>query len=70
VEEAENSLPFKGRVNAAELRFPPLQGEEAETSLPFKGRVRVGMGYHSNLTKQKQHRWHERGASKQSDRGW
>jgi len=37
VEEAENSLPFKV--------------EEAENSLPFKGRVRVGMGYHSNLTK-------------------
>jgi hypothetical protein len=25
--------------------------EEAENSLPFKGRARVGMGYHSNLTK-------------------
>jgi hypothetical protein len=37
-EEADNSLPFKG--------------EELEDSLPFKGRVRVGMGYHSNLTKQ------------------
>jgi hypothetical protein len=30
----------------------PLKGEDAENSLPFKGRVRVGMGYHSNLTKQ------------------
>jgi hypothetical protein len=37
VEETENSLPLKG--------------EDAEDSLPFKGRVRVGMGYHSNLTK-------------------
>jgi hypothetical protein len=37
VEEAGKSLPFKV--------------EETENSLPFKGRVRVGMGYHSNLTK-------------------
>jgi len=28
-----------------------LKVEETENSLPIKGRVRVGMGYHSNLTK-------------------
>jgi hypothetical protein len=29
----------------------PFKEKQAENSLPFKGRVRVGMGYHSNLTK-------------------
>jgi hypothetical protein len=33
------------------LPTSPLKVEEAKNSLPFKGRVRVGMGYHSNLTK-------------------
>ena len=43
-EEAEKSLPFEAEKSL------PL---EAENSLPFKGRVRVGMGYHSKLTKWK-----------------
>jgi hypothetical protein len=33
------------------LPTSPLKGEEAENSLLFKARVRVGMGYHSNVTK-------------------
>jgi hypothetical protein len=57
-EEAETSLPFKGTLlkipcpsKGGCRNFAALQREDAENSLPFKGRVRVGMGYHSNLTK-------------------